>query len=131
MNKKDCEKQLRKYDSKDPKTKQQCAGRGSVRVPASGGDVLADNDLGGLKELMTTPSVLEGGYTTVDGDPCNGNGREMKGARVKLVVNNKPCPTCRGEGWMMDDEGQPCPDCQHPEYLGGTGYIQSKKEAGE
>ena len=31
------------------------------------------------------------------------------------------CPTCRGEGWMMHDEGQMCPDCQREGWLGGTG----------
>jgi hypothetical protein len=33
------------------------------------------------------------------------------------------CPTCRGEGWLMDanHEGEPCPDCQNPLVIGGTG----------
>lgn len=38
------------------------------------------------------------------------------------------CPTCKGEGWLMDSEGEPCPDCQHPEFLGGTGYVQKRPE---
>jgi hypothetical protein len=33
------------------------------------------------------------------------------------------CSTCRGEGWLMDDEheGEPCLDCQNPLVVGGTG----------
>lgn len=31
------------------------------------------------------------------------------------------CETCKGEGWLFDSDGEACPDCQNPEYLGGTG----------
>lgn len=36
------------------------------------------------------------------------------------------CPTCNGEGWLMDKEGEPCPDCQNPEWLGGTGLLNGE-----
>lgn len=32
------------------------------------------------------------------------------------------CPTCKGEGWLMDVDGAMCPDCDgSPHILGGTG----------
>ncbi len=31
------------------------------------------------------------------------------------------CPTLNGEGWLMDREGEPCPDCLNSKIIGGTG----------
>jgi hypothetical protein len=44
----------------------------------------------------------------------------------QIIVDVPPetpdlCPTCRGEGWLMDSEGEPCPDCLNPLIIGGTG----------
>ena len=50
---------------------------------------------------------------------------ELTAARAELRRRDEVdrCPTCRGEGWMMDGEhdGEMCPDCQNPMILGGTG----------
>jgi hypothetical protein len=59
-------------------------------------------------------------------DAYRENWERIWGKRPRLAVSNQPCPTCKGEGWLMDKEGEPCPDCQHPEFLGGTGYVQRR-----
>jgi hypothetical protein len=43
-----------------------------------------------------------------------------------LAEAKEPCPTCITSptpGWMMMEghDGEPCPDCQNAEFLGGTG----------
>jgi len=37
------------------------------------------------------------------------------------VSGIEDCPTCKGQGWMMDGEGEACRDCLNELVLGGTG----------
>lgn len=32
------------------------------------------------------------------------------------------CPRCAGQGWLMKEDGEMCPDCLNEQMLGGTGF---------